>query len=569
MLVIFLQVTALERAEQAMKSKNYPEAIKQFDIAEKSDKLSPTNLFFRGTAKAALHQPKPAISDFVKVIKQTQSQNLKIRSQEKLFEICQSNCQLNCYKEFTSSMFQSNWHYSFLQQMTKDRKILLQGGYSNDDLINFAQKCSRDPEIQLKVITVLLEQQQFAQCKDVTDRLKIVFQDKRQECSQLSDIFELLRDSSIGNYDNLEKVAIRASRSQPDESIYTNFYKIAKVLKELSAEIEKFAPTQKLSADTLSPLLKKVKKIQAYPQKLFTSLNTRIQFLTSKIFNIDEELIPVLNFENMQYKVQNQVDSLIDIINLISSGTSQIIVEDLPSDTPHQKYIKAILYYFELDINLKSIVSAYQKKEDFGILTGEADKKINFVYALLRDAYKLKVNDNSFPHMQQFITDLNKLSDSVFNYHMKTLNPDIYKILNVSRQSSDSDIRKSYFKMARKYHPDMVAKNTTEEEKKSLARQFQRIADAYDIISDPKKRTIYNQGQHNAQERQSAEQYHQQRKQLAQQMFYRQQQRSQGQGQDFGGFDPFQFFNGGQQQGQQQGGRQRVVFNYNGQNVYM
>lgn len=63
---------------------------------------------------------------------------------------------------------------------------------------------------------------------------------------------------------------------------------------------------------------------------------------------------------------------------------------------------------------------------------------------------------------------------------------DYYKILGVSRDAADEDIRKSFRKLARKYHPD-VAENKVEGEAK-----FKELNEAYEVLGDPEKRRKYD-----------------------------------------------------------------------------
>jgi molecular chaperone DnaJ len=62
-----------------------------------------------------------------------------------------------------------------------------------------------------------------------------------------------------------------------------------------------------------------------------------------------------------------------------------------------------------------------------------------------------------------------------------------YNILEVSRDASDDEIKKSYRKLALKYHPD---KNPTGD--KFAESKFKEIVDAYHILSDKNRRTIYD-----------------------------------------------------------------------------
>ncbi|GMT14298.1 hypothetical protein PFISCL1PPCAC_5595, partial [Pristionchus fissidentatus] len=62
---------------------------------------------------------------------------------------------------------------------------------------------------------------------------------------------------------------------------------------------------------------------------------------------------------------------------------------------------------------------------------------------------------------------------------------DYYKILGVTKTSSDDEIKKAYRKMALKYHPDKNKEAGAEN-------KFKEIAEAYDVLSDPKKKEIYD-----------------------------------------------------------------------------
>ena len=64
---------------------------------------------------------------------------------------------------------------------------------------------------------------------------------------------------------------------------------------------------------------------------------------------------------------------------------------------------------------------------------------------------------------------------------------DYYAILGVKKTASADDIRKAFRKLARKYHPDVNPGDKSAEEK------FKTLSEANDVLSDPKKRKIYDQ----------------------------------------------------------------------------
>jgi molecular chaperone DnaJ len=68
-----------------------------------------------------------------------------------------------------------------------------------------------------------------------------------------------------------------------------------------------------------------------------------------------------------------------------------------------------------------------------------------------------------------------------------TTKKDYYEILGVKKSASVDDIRKAFRKLARKYHPDVNPGDKAAEEK------FKTLSEANDVLSDPKKRKIYDQ----------------------------------------------------------------------------
>src|SRR5271155_3422611 len=64
---------------------------------------------------------------------------------------------------------------------------------------------------------------------------------------------------------------------------------------------------------------------------------------------------------------------------------------------------------------------------------------------------------------------------------------DYYQALGVAREADADEIRKAYRKLARKHHPDLNPGDKTAEDR------FKKVQEAYDILSEPKKKQMYDQ----------------------------------------------------------------------------
>ncbi|KAH7697753.1 DnaJ domain-containing protein, partial [Aphelenchoides avenae] len=65
----------------------------------------------------------------------------------------------------------------------------------------------------------------------------------------------------------------------------------------------------------------------------------------------------------------------------------------------------------------------------------------------------------------------------------------LYSILGVDKKADDAEIKKAYRKLALKWHPDKNPENKEQAEKK-----FKQIAQAYEVLTDQKRRTEYDRG---------------------------------------------------------------------------
>lgn len=101
------------------------------------------------------------------------------------------------------------------------------------------------------------------------------------------------------------------------------------------------------------------------------------------------------------------------------------------------------------------------------------------------DFQKAKELDPSVTGVEGYLNDAKKKAETARKR-------DYYAILGIDRNADEHEIKKAYKKMAMKYHPDRNCES--EETKKMAEKKFIDVNDAYNVLSDPKKKSMYDQG---------------------------------------------------------------------------
>jgi len=70
---------------------------------------------------------------------------------------------------------------------------------------------------------------------------------------------------------------------------------------------------------------------------------------------------------------------------------------------------------------------------------------------------------------------------------------DYYRVLGMSSASSEGDIRDAYYKLAARLHPDVHGEDLEPEFRRRLTSVFSRVVEAYRALSDPARRSEYDQ----------------------------------------------------------------------------
>ena len=101
------------------------------------------------------------------------------------------------------------------------------------------------------------------------------------------------------------------------------------------------------------------------------------------------------------------------------------------------------------------------------------------------DLSKAKELDPNNAKIDGYMNEANQKAD-------QARNRDYYQILGINRNATADEIKKAYRKLALKYHPDRNAES--EQTKKIAQRKFEDVSDAYSVLSDPKKKEMFDAG---------------------------------------------------------------------------
>jgi DnaJ family protein C protein 7 len=116
-------------------------------------------------------------------------------------------------------------------------------------------------------------------------------------------------------------------------------------------------------------------------------------------------------------------------------------------------------------------------------------KLILFLFFFRRDIERSIELENDEDVVESYKDKLKKAKVALKRSKRK----DLYSLLGVSQAASESEIKSAYKKAALKYHPDKQA-SKSEEEKKQAEAMFKSIGEAYEVLSDPEKKSRYDSG---------------------------------------------------------------------------
>ena len=343
----------------------------------------------------------------------------------------------------------------------------------------------------------------------------------------------------VGNLGEAKLIQQKALNLEPNNSVYKDQMNIiAKIIEDEEKMQEKIKEQKFDDAEEICKrLIEKVPEFSDLKKHYIKILleNVKIQdtlaYISQKVSAEDKMRDEEFNYLTaLTLYFDGQYDKAKKLLNIIKQTNNSEKIEDLIKKVneiesvkskanelfKQKKYEEAIEEYtkiLEFDPQNKKFNSlilanralCYQKlnKNTEALRDSNQSIKLNPYYArgyvkrgnvymelkmyddARADFQKAKELDPSVSGVEGFLNDANKKAE-------KARKRDYYAILGIDRNASEHEIKKAYKKMAMKYHPDRNSES--EETKKMAEKKFIDVNDAYSVLSDPKKKSMYDQG---------------------------------------------------------------------------
>ena len=344
----------------------------------------------------------------------------------------------------------------------------------------------------------------------------------------------------VGNLGEAKITQQKALNFEPNNSIYKEQMSTIEKIIEDEQKMKEKIDEQKFdeAEEVCKKLIEKVQDfsdLKKYYIKILienVKLTEALAFITKEI-NFEDKmkdqefdyLIALTLYYDGQYEKAKKQINLMKNKNIFDEKTEELLkkvneIESIKKKAnelfKEKKYEEAIQEYtkvLEFDPQNKKFNSlilanralCYQKLNKFtgALRDSNQSVKLNPYYArgyIKRgNVYmELKMYDDARADFQK-AKDLDPLVSGVEGFlndakkeAEKARKRDYYAILGIDRNASEYDIKKAYKKMAMKYHPDRNSES--EETKKMAEKKFIDVNDAYSVLSDPKKKSMYDQG---------------------------------------------------------------------------
>ncbi len=287
---------------------------------------------------------------------------------------------------------------------------------------------------------------------------------------------------------------IYAQTNQPQELLGEVLFKLGKLSEKDHDRIDEYLEPKKNLGESL------IENNLISREDLKDGLIYQMREITLNIFSVFEGMF---KFQAKDKFSEDAFDTKISIPVLIEDG-----IRRMKFDTHLKSFLGQELiypgekrFYFRLTEEEKEIFELIEEKtsaedllNNFHFNEERFWKSLYLFYCLclidVSEESQTKKNKESEKTIEQreFQKQINDVL--VFGQKISVLN--YYQILQVSSDSSASEVKQAYFKLARKYHPDLFSRNLSTEIKNKIDDIFDKITKSYHTLSDDNKKQEYN-----------------------------------------------------------------------------
>jgi tetratricopeptide (TPR) repeat protein len=315
---------------------------------------------------------------------------------------------------------------------------------------------------------------------------------------KLSGLLIFKRETVQKQFVFLEGDLVQAKTNVAEERLGEVLFKLGKISSEAHSEIERYLEPKQAIGQTLT-------------QKGLTSKRNIDDGLAYQMREITMSLFPYfdgqISFQEKASLAGQDLVTRISIPYLIEDGIRRMTFQPelqqyLEGKSP---YLKDKTLAHLLTEEEKEMLDKIKGGEESGAIWRSLKYRPDFFWKTLYLFYCLNLID--FRDKDQISAREEKETDTVneagrassqeqlmeaLDFQEKIGTMSYYQILKVSKQASEEDIKKAYFQLARKFHPDRFDRSTSAEDRSKIEDVFDKITKAYRTLTDRELRKVYD-----------------------------------------------------------------------------
>ncbi|CAL6093933.1 Chaperone_protein DnaJ [Hexamita inflata] len=485
---------AVKSLEQLIKDNKSQEAYTLVQNSLTDYPNDPKLIFQRAVIYEQLRQFQNSITDYAFVV--SAPSPYKFKAIMKLKTMCVDVCQFQCEDKFSVQILGKE-AFANLQNLTKWKNEAILSG-NTTDLFLIAEKCTKDPNLYIRIVKTQLENNEFNQAFKTLEKLQEISSENSDTINELKDLYQILGGLATFVFRPIEES--RFSNEEFFQGLNTYLTRM-QIVHEV---ISKHSPiSHKASDEAYNEALL---ALDAEYNVVIDQIETYAKTVIAKSFNSDISLSK-LKLELGEYHTLSK-----NLINTILGN--QIIPFNTTSKTPTLQALQAVTNYLLMEPAIDELAPSSTDQVELELKVEQLEYDIEANRKMLNRA-KFYRQDTELQNIVWLLDDCNSLFDKIFLLRKRAMQPDFFKLLKVNPQSSTAEIKKSYYNIAKQLHPDNYEENITNQEKKRRQRLFQMIAEGYDVLTNQQKRAEFMSGQHNAGEISQRHSIHKTRKQAS------------------------------------------------------